>query len=123
MRGVGWNDRRSPRGSTTIDAQDLAKVSDRDVLGHIQAHNAPERSEAKKPEIERNASHQSQHGRNGHLKSSSAHERYYEPASAVRKEEDLSEMSCSRRGEPDAYLKERRPAAGRPLKGCHPSDR
>jgi hypothetical protein len=91
--GMGWNDRRSAHRSTAIDAQNLAKVSDRDVLGHIQAHDTPERSEAKKPEIERNAGHQAKHGRYRHLKRRSSHERYYGPAGSVRKEEDQDEKS------------------------------
>ena len=39
------------RGPAAIDAQDLAEISDRHVLRHVQAQDAPEHAQAKKPEL------------------------------------------------------------------------
>ena len=53
--------------SLAIDAQDVAKLSDHNVLGHIQAEDTPEHAQSEKPKIERDAGDQAQHTRDGHL--------------------------------------------------------
>ena len=40
-------------GFSSIHSQDLAEIRDHDVFGHVQAQDAPEDSEAKQPEVER----------------------------------------------------------------------
>jgi hypothetical protein len=53
--------------SGAIDAEDVAKMSDHNVLGHIQPDDAPEHAQSEKPKIERDAGDQAEHTRDGHL--------------------------------------------------------
>jgi hypothetical protein len=54
-------------GSISINAEDLAKMSDHYVLGHIQPEDAPKHTQSEKPKIESNAGDEAEHARNGHL--------------------------------------------------------
>jgi hypothetical protein len=86
MRSASGNDRGPIHGPATVDAQDLAEMGDCHMLRDIQAQDAPEDSQAKKPEVDRDASHKAEHGRHGHLQSMSLHIPYYGLAGDRRKE-------------------------------------
>ena len=86
MRSASGHDRGPIHGPATVDAQDLAEMGDCDMLRDIQAQDAPEDTEAKKPKVNRNASHEAQHGRHGYLQSSSLHAPYYGLAGDRRKD-------------------------------------
>jgi hypothetical protein len=70
------------------------------MLRDIQAQDAPEDTEAKKPEVDRNACHEAQHGRHGYLQSRSIHSPYYGLAGDRRKEhvQGLDENAGGRNG-------------------------
>jgi hypothetical protein len=86
MRSASGNDGGPIHGPATVDAQDLAEMGDCYMLRDIQAQDTPEDTEAKKPEVNRNASHEAQHGRHGYLQSSSLHAPYYGLAGDRRKD-------------------------------------
>jgi len=67
MRGSGGDDTFGLTGSIPINPEDLAKMSDHNVLGHIQPEDTPEHTQSEKPKIESDAGNEAEHARNGHL--------------------------------------------------------
>lgn len=67
MRGPRRDDAVGLTGSDAIDAEDMAKMSDHNVLGHVQAEDTPEHAQSEKPKIERDAGDEAKHTCNRNL--------------------------------------------------------
>ena len=68
------------------------------MLGHVQAQDAPEDSQAEQPEVERDARHEAKHGRHSHLKDGSFHDDslWASHVNAGKSEDSLKQRLCSR---------------------------
>ena len=68
MRRSCGNDTLGLTGSSAIDPEDVAKMSDHHVLGDIQPEDPPEHTQSEQPKIESDAGDEAEHTRDGHLK-------------------------------------------------------
>lgn len=70
--GRGWR-----LGLSAVEADGATEVGNHHMFGDVQADDTPEDTNPEEPEVDRDARHKAEHGRDAHLQQGTFHARHY----------------------------------------------